>query len=52
MSLTFDRIIIHSNPYFGYNAISVCFSILCEFAMLPDVYNLLSPKEEEVQSSP
>ena len=26
-------------------------SILCEFAMLPDVYILLSPKEEEVDSS-
>ena len=26
-------------------------SILCEFAMLPDVYILLSPQEEEVHSS-
>ena len=26
-------------------------SILCEFAMLPDVYILLSPPEEEVHSS-
>ena len=26
-------------------------SILCEFARLPDVYILLSPQEEDVQSS-
>ena len=26
-------------------------SILCELAMLPDVYILLSPQEEEVHSS-
>ena len=29
----------------------ISFSILCEFAMLPDVYTLLSPQEEEMHSS-
>ena len=43
MPLTFDSITFHSNLF-----ISV--SVLCEFAMLPDVYILLSPQEEEVHS--
>ena len=39
---------------FEYLVVSLSFisvSILCEFAMLPDVYILLSPEEEEVHSS-
>ena len=43
MPLTFDSITFHSNLF-----ISV--SVLCEFAMLPDVYILLSPQDEEVHS--
>ena len=43
MPLTFDSITFHSNLF-----ISV--SVLCEFAMLPDVYILLSPQEEEEHS--
>ena len=35
-----DSITFHSNPYFGYKA-----------TMLPDVYILLSPQEDEVFSS-
>ena len=43
----FDSIIFDLNPDFGYSAlsfISVC--ILCEFAMLLDVYILLSPRKK------
>ena len=39
---------------FEYLVVSLSFisvSILCEFAMLPDVYILLSPEEKEVHSS-
>ena len=48
----FGSIIFDLNPSFGYSAtffISGC--ILCEFAMLLDLYILLSPQEEEVHSS-
>ena len=44
----FNSITFHSNPYFGYSA---TFVYLCGFAMLPDVYILLSPQEKEVDSS-
>ena len=47
----FDNITFHPNPYLGYNTTFVSVSILCKFAMLPDVYILLSPQEEEVHSS-
>ena len=47
----FDNITFHPNPYLGYNTTFVSVSILCKFAMLPDVYILLSPQEEEVLSS-
>ena len=49
MPLMFDSIIFDLNPYFGYSAAFVYFSLhLCEFTMLLDVYILLSPQEEEV----
>ena len=46
-------IIFNLNPYFGYSATFVFFSvcILCNFALLLDVYILQSPQEEEVHSS-
>ena len=47
----FDSITFHSNLYFCSSATFISDSILCEFAMLPDVYILLSPQEEEVHSS-
>ena len=48
----FVSIIFDLNPYFSYSAAFVYFSLhLCEFAMLLDVYILLSPQEEEVHSS-
>ena len=34
----FGSIIFDWNPYFGYSATFVYFSILCEFAILLDVY--------------
>ena len=49
MPLMFDSIIFDLNPYFGHSA-TFAF-ILYEFAMLLDVYILLSPQEEEVHSS-
>ena len=48
----FDSIIFDSNPFLAIvplSFISVC--ILCEFAMLLDVFILLSPQEEEVHFS-
>ena len=48
----FDSIIFDLNPYLAVVPLSfiwVC--ILCEFAMLLDVYTLLSPQEQEVHSS-
>ena len=47
----FQSITFHSNPYFGYSATFILVSILCEFAMLRDVYILLFAKEEELHSS-
>ena len=45
----FDSITFHLNPYFGYSTLFfTSVSIPCEFVMLPDVYILLSPQEEEV----
>ena len=49
MPLMFDSIIFDLNPYFGHSA-TFAF-ILYEFAMLLDVYILLSPQEEEMLSS-
>ena len=47
----FDSITFHLNPYFGYSALFfTSVSIPCEFAILPDVYILLSPQEEEGHS--
>ena len=47
-----DSITFYSNPYFSYSATFVySVSILCELAMLSDVYILLSPKKEVVHSS-
>ena len=52
MPLMFDSIIFDKNAYFGYSATFVYLSLhLCEFAMLLYMYILLSPQEEEVQSS-
>ena len=52
MPLIFDSIIFHSNPYLPIPQLSfILVSIVCEFAMLPDVYILLSPQEEEVHTS-
>ena len=48
----FDSIIFGSNPFLAIEPlsfISVC--ILCEFAMLLDVFILLTPEEEEVHFS-
>ena len=48
----FGNIIFDLNPFLAIvplSFFSVC--ILCEFAMLLDVYILLSPQEEEVHSS-
>ena len=48
----FANITFHSNTYSGYKAILfISVSILCKFAMLPDVYILLTPQEKEVLSS-
>ena len=52
MPLMFDSIIFHSNPFLAIPQLSfISVSIACEFAILPDVYILLSPQEEEVHSS-
>ena len=48
----FDGITFHSNLNLVITPFSfISVSILCEFAMLPDVYILLPPQEEEVHSS-
>ena len=47
----FDSMAFHSNPYFGSSATFISVSIFCEFSMLPDVYILLPPQEEEVHYS-
>ena len=40
----FDSIIFnYLSPYFGYSATFISVSILCEFAMLLDVYIILHP---------
>ena len=47
----FDTFTFQSKPLFGYSAAFISFSILCEFAMLRNVYILLTPLEKEVHSS-
>ena len=48
----FDSIIFDLNPYFGYSATFVYFSLHpMEFAMSLDAFILLSPWEEELHSS-
>ena len=52
MPLMFDSIIFELNPYFGYSAtFFISVFILCEFAMLLDVYDSLSSQEDEMHSS-
>ena len=52
MPLTFDIITFHSDPYLAIAPLSfISVSILFKFAMLPDVFILLSPQEEKVHSS-
>ena len=52
MSLMTDSITFHANPHLAIAPLSfISVSILCEFAMLPDVYILLSPKAQEAQPS-
>ena len=52
MSLTLESIIFDLNPYFALAPLSfILVFILYKFAMLLDVYILLSPQEEEVHSS-
>ena len=52
MSVMFYSILFDLNPYLAIvplSFISVC--VVCEFAILLDVYILLSPQKEEVHSS-
>ena len=49
----FDSISFQSNTYFGFSTtLFISDSILCEFAMLPDVYILMSPQEKQVHLLP
>ena len=48
----FDCITFHKNPFSAIAPLSfISVVILCELAMLPDVFILLPPQEEEVHFS-